>query len=45
MPSKDAPPLESRDKEVKLALDTLKSEAKVAKAPTGTAMVRAAFVP
>jgi carboxyl-terminal processing protease len=43
--SKDAPPLESRDKEVRLALDTLKSHSMVAKATTGSALVRAAFVP
>jgi carboxyl-terminal processing protease len=42
---KGAPSLTERDKEVRLALDTLKSEPKVAKAPTGAAMVRAAFVP
>jgi carboxyl-terminal processing protease len=45
MAGKNATPLSARDKEVKLALETLKSEAKVAKAPTGAAMVRAAFVP
>jgi carboxyl-terminal processing protease len=43
--AKAAPPLTARDKEVKLALDTLKGEAVVAKAPTGSALVRAAFVP
>jgi carboxyl-terminal processing protease len=42
---KNAPPLAARDKEVQLALNTLKSEAKVAKVSTGSAMVRAAFVP
>jgi carboxyl-terminal processing protease len=43
--TKGAPSLASRDKEVRLALDTLKSEMKIARAPTGSAMVRAAFVP
>jgi carboxyl-terminal processing protease len=43
--SKSAPSLESRDKEVRLALDTLKGHSMVAKATTGSAMVRAAFVP
>src|SRR5246127_3966333 len=43
--SKGAPSLASRDKEVRLALDTLKGQSMVAKAPTGSAMVRAAFVP
>jgi carboxyl-terminal processing protease len=43
---KTAPPLVARDKEVKLALDTLKTRAMVAnKASSGPAMVRAAFVP
>jgi carboxyl-terminal processing protease len=45
LPGKGAQSLSARDKEVGLALDTLKSEAKVAKALTGSAMVRAAFVP
>jgi carboxyl-terminal processing protease len=44
--SKSAPPLAARDKEVRLALDTLKAHATVAKAPDGSAaMMRAAFVP
>src|SRR5258708_31048706 len=39
-------PLAARDKEVRLALDTLKSRATVAKVPSGSAaMMRAAFVP
>jgi carboxyl-terminal processing protease len=43
---KNAPSLASRDKEVRLALDTLKSRATVAKVPNGSAaMMRAAFVP
>jgi carboxyl-terminal processing protease len=43
---KTAPSLVSRDKEVRLALDTLKSRVTVAKAPGGNAAtVRAAFVP
>jgi carboxyl-terminal processing protease len=43
---KTAPSLASRDKEVRLALDTLKSRVTVAKAPGGSAaLVRAAFVP
>ena len=46
MVGKNAPSLASRDKEVRLALDTLKTRVKVAKAPSGsTAMMRAAFVP
>jgi carboxyl-terminal processing protease len=44
--AKSAPSLAARDKEVRLALDTLKSRLTVAKAPGGSAaMVRAAFVP
>jgi len=44
--AKSAPPLAARDKEVRLALDTLKARVTVAKAPGGSAaMVRAAFVP
>jgi carboxyl-terminal processing protease len=44
--SKTAPSLAARDKEVRLALDTLKTHVAVAKAPSGSvAMVRAAFVP
>jgi carboxyl-terminal processing protease len=44
--SKDAAPLTARDKEVKLALDTLKVRAQVAHVPAGSvAMMRAAFVP
>src|SRR6202048_325532 len=43
---KAAPSLTARDKEVRLALDTLKTRVAVAKAPSGSAaMVRAAFVP
>jgi carboxyl-terminal processing protease len=43
---KNAPSLAARDKEVRLALDTLKNRATVAKGPSGaTAMMRAAFVP
>ena len=43
---KSAPPLAARDKEVRLALDTLKARVTVAKAPGGSAaMMRAAFVP
>jgi carboxyl-terminal processing protease len=42
---KGAPSLMERDKEVGLALHTLKSEGRVAKAPSGAALVRAAFVP
>jgi carboxyl-terminal processing protease len=43
---KDAASLASRDKEVRLALDTLKSEAKMARNEGGQAsVVRAAFVP
>jgi carboxyl-terminal processing protease len=43
---KTAASLASRDKEVHLALDTLKSRVTVAKAPGGSAaLVRAAFVP
>jgi carboxyl-terminal processing protease len=45
MVSKSAPSLATRDKEVKLALDTLKTHVRVAKASGGSAMVRAAFVP
>lgn len=44
--AKSAPSLAARDKEVRLALDTLKSRVTVAKAPGGsTALVQAAFVP
>jgi carboxyl-terminal processing protease len=44
--AKSAPSLASRDKEVRLALDTLKSRVTVAKAPGGSAaLVQAAFVP
>jgi carboxyl-terminal processing protease len=43
--AKSEAPLTTRDKEVRLALDTLKSDSKVAKASSGVAMVRAAFVP
>jgi carboxyl-terminal processing protease len=44
--SKTAPSLAARDKEVRLALDTLKTRVAVAKAPSGSAaIVRAAFVP
>jgi len=43
---KGAPTLAARDKEVRLALDTLKTRSTLAKAPTeSAAMVRAAFVP
>jgi carboxyl-terminal processing protease len=43
---KAASSLASRDKEVSLALDTLKARVTVAKAPIGSAaMMRAAFVP
>lgn len=43
---KGAPSLAARDKEVRLALDALKSKVTMAKAPGGSAaMVRAAFVP
>jgi carboxyl-terminal processing protease len=46
MVGKGAPSLAARDKEVRLALDELKTRSAVAKAPTGSAaMVRAAFVP
>jgi carboxyl-terminal processing protease len=46
MAGKDAPSLAARDKEVRLALDTLKSRVTVAKVPGGSAaMMRAAFVP
>jgi carboxyl-terminal processing protease len=45
MVGKSAPPLAERDKEVRLALDTLKARATVAKVPSGSAIVRAAFVP
>src|SRR6202011_3330836 len=46
MAGKNAPSLAARDKEVRLALDTLKSRVAVAKVPSGSAaMVRAAFVP
>jgi carboxyl-terminal processing protease len=46
MVSKSGPSLAARDKEVKLALDTLKARVTVAKASGGSAaMVRAAFVP
>ena len=45
MVSKSAPSLAARDKEVKLALDTLKTHVRVAKTSGGSAMVRAAFVP
>jgi hypothetical protein len=45
MAGKSTPSLASRDKEVRLALDTLKSQATLAKVSTGSAMVRAAFVP
>jgi carboxyl-terminal processing protease len=46
MAGKSAPPLAARDKEVKLALDTLKTRVTVAKAPSGpAAAMRAAFVP
>jgi carboxyl-terminal processing protease len=44
--AKSAPSLAARDKEVRLALDTLKSRLTVAKAPSGSAaLVQAAFVP
>jgi carboxyl-terminal processing protease len=44
--AKGAAPLASRDKEVRLALDTLKDQVKVAKAPiSSAALVTAAFVP
>ena len=43
--AKGSPSLTERDKEVGLALNTLKSESRVAKVPTGAALVRAAFVP
>src|SRR5262249_45824197 len=43
--SKGVASLQSRDKEVHLALDTLKSDAKMAKAVSGPAVVRAAVVP
>ena len=44
---KSVPPLAARDKEVRLALDTLKARVTVAKAAPGgsAAMMRAAFVP
>jgi carboxyl-terminal processing protease len=43
---KSAPSLTSRDKEVRLALDTLKNHMTVAKAPAGSvSLMRAAFVP
>jgi carboxyl-terminal processing protease len=42
---KDSAPLAARDREVRLALDTLKARAHVARALSGSAMVRAAFVP
>jgi carboxyl-terminal processing protease len=46
MVAKTAPSLTARDKEVRLALDTLKTRVAAAKAPSGSAaMVRAAFVP
>jgi carboxyl-terminal processing protease len=46
MAGKTAPSLAARDKEVRLALDTLKTRVTVAKAPGGSAAtVRAAFVP
>jgi carboxyl-terminal processing protease len=44
--AKSTPSLSSRDKEVRLALDTLKNRVTVAKAPAGSvALMRAAFVP
>jgi carboxyl-terminal processing protease len=44
--AKSAPSLTSRDKEVRLALDTLKGHVTVAKVPAGpTSLMRAAFVP
>jgi carboxyl-terminal processing protease len=44
--AKSAPSLTSRDKEVRLALDTLKNHVTVAKVPAGsTSLMRAAFVP
>jgi carboxyl-terminal processing protease len=49
LPGKNATPLQSRDKEVSLALGTLKDQVKVASAAKGqvgsVALVRAAFVP
>jgi carboxyl-terminal processing protease len=46
MAAKSTPSLAARDKEVKLALDTLKTRVTVAKAPGGgVAAMRAAFVP
>ena len=47
MAGKGVPSLATRDKEVKLALDTLKTRVTVAKASSGggASMMRAAFVP
>jgi hypothetical protein len=46
MAGKTAPSLAARDKEVGLALDTLKTRVTVAKAPGGSVRaMRAAFVP
>jgi carboxyl-terminal processing protease len=45
LPAKSGAPLASRDREVGLALGALKGRSMVAKATTGSAMVRAAFVP
>jgi carboxyl-terminal processing protease len=43
--AKGSVPLPARDKEVRLGLETLKSQAMVARSASGSAMMRAAFVP